>query len=717
MNKNVHESLLQRKTVSRIVAAFVVLCMVLSTSPSLGVRAEEPEPNPEYIYSVSIDGLQSAEEFDAFYALTTGEAVSGSAVSFKPVASESKWFNEWGGGVGIDVTEDVIEMRNADAELTDENITLWFKFVEKEITPEKPVKVFAAAMCRTLDGWDITEEWDIMGTDNIEFLEGDCSQICHHNTLNNMTNGYCFALSYPSEGDIKAKDYIENELFAYGDITGDGSVTVDDMKVGISTELCAKYFWDNGGILDGDFGIDFPSQVIDRIDVTEAGTYSALNETNDTVTLNKFSYKMDLGYDHDGNKVICEGNAYELRTTDDVLIMDGSELYIRDVVMRNDSDFSADVKFGNYDECHAAYVSVNNTDLSNIKINGNGFTTFSGENPSNSTVFMAESQNRQFAEIFRGEESFGEYPDINWPDDRTTPVRVISKSNVYAIVEPYAEDPDSIIHSREIKSDAVCQTGEGQYKEVFAGYKSLLITSLFDITSEPEYEKFDALSYTDIKNVELADTSMAEAVEVCMRDAEDVRQGFIITFKSNYYDEVPVLVTYSKEGQPDVTKELLIKRIALKVHYEYLGDPETMENPQPFFFDRDNENPGLSVEYDYNAGQQILIWATYYHADPADGRNLKAFLTKEDGSIEIKNSSYTRSLGQNMADETYFILGFAPSKEWDGYSWAGNIQHQNVGAWDAMVLNSGFDDSEAFGGAQFGHGAGVHWDGNIDWTF
>lgn len=32
-----------------------------------------------------------------------------------------------------------------------------------------------------------------------------------------------------------------------------------------------------------------------------------------------------------------------------------------------------------------------------------------------------------------------------------------------------------------------------------------------------------------------------------------------------------------------------------------------------------------------------------------------------------------------------------------------------------MVVNGGFDDNETFGGAQIGNGAGVYWDGEINW--
>lgn len=125
-----------------------------------------------------------------------------------------------------------------------------------------------------------------------------------------------------------------------------------------------------------------------------------------------------------------------------------------------------------------------------------------------------------------------------------------------------------------------------------------------------------------------------------------------------------------------------------------------------------------------------MIYATYYHpsnyATAGGDDNLSLMLTFGDGTTKVvgkKNSSHGVTDGHlsggnyGAVDTTTFIIDFIPAAESleDG-NWGAMIEHTNYkGGFHAMVVNGGYDDNTTFGGAQIGNGAGVHWNGEINW--
>lgn len=696
------------KLKSRFVYAFAAL-VVFGLMLTL-TRSTEAQARDEYVFEINIDGGKNVGEFKIFYGLATGSAIA--PAQYLEVGTSwaegvpSKWADpEFGGGATIDMTAAVNALKEAES-CGDSDIKFCID-IQTAAYGSKPQKRIMYAF-RRITGEDRWEEYDVFDSehpDSAAQISVGNNRITYYIPLNTETNGFCVGLAYPFEGDSVAKDYIEGELFAYGDLDGSGSVDETDIRRGIAAELCTKYFWDVGGILDETFEIVNPSDLIyvpnpftmegDRIVLASAGTYTANLQVGEPTSLARYSYTINLGYDPSGNPVVATGYAYALRSTEDVLVYDGHDFYVRNILSNGVG--SDGVDFGLVgSENPAACVSTAYFNLNTLQINGNGYKTDNGRNPSNSEVLYVNTVNDDFVnamnDAFHVEMSA-------WTQQVN--LRIIGQNRKYAIVEPAG----TVVNAGDLDLDAVCQTGSGKYTELYAGNEQIKITSLND-------ETVSGVSNQLIKNVTLGDSSMAGAVTIEPINSENTDEGFYVTFLTKYYDEVPLVITY----EDNQTAPLTIKRLALKVYFGYLADPETSSDPN-FYFDFDNHQ--LPLTYNYNAGQQILIYATYYQNDGSNDQDFSLFLTKAGGVTEVKQRKYTKAASGGNASETYFVLGFVPSKEWDelGQCWGANIHHQNVGAWDAIVLNSGYDDADSFGGAGIGRGAGVHWDGNVDWTF
>ena len=137
------------------------------------------------------------------------------------------------------------------------------------------------------------------------------------------------------------------------------------------------------------------------------------------------------------------------------------------------------------------------------------------------------------------------------------------------------------------------------------------------------------------------------------------------------------------------------------------------------------------VDYNYNQGQQIVVYATYYHPTndltAAGGDDLYLNVLYDNGQREIiPHTGYVAETDGEVA-VSWFLIGFAPAKELEvdpeGRNvWTRNINEQtfvnkygNAGGMSMTVLNAGFNDDTSFGGTQVGSGKGVYWDGKITW--
>ncbi len=233
------------------------------------------------------------------------------------------------------------------------------------------------------------------------------------------------------------------------------------------------------------------------------------------------------------------------------------------------------------------------------------------------------------------------------------------------------------------------------------------------------------LSQTGITSVELVEPSQTDGVTLNASDLSDIS----LSFSSNFYDEIPLKFIF--EGGAE--KYITVVRVGLVIQYQYLGgDPDRgLDDHGDPIVDhgeiiQDYQNTTISYDYSYFNGEQIAVWATYYHptSDHTGGASdYMMYLTFNNGTHRVISASDTAHSFNGRIDatsdevaSTTFLIGFEQAREYfDGNVWIGQRTETTYheGGFYATVLNAGFDDNTTYSGTQMGSGKGVYWDGHI----
>ena len=481
-------------------------------------------------------------------------------------------------------------------------------------------------------------------------------------------------------GDSKVKELIESDIYAYGDLNGDQRIDDVDMQLGLATELCCKYFWEEGGMLEDYFGITRPSDLEDRIIITADGTYRA---DGSQVSLGKYRYEINLGVDHTGNPVDVSGSVYALRSNTDILVYDGRDFYIRD--LKSDA-----VSFNEKtDDDKAICVCSDFESAEKLKINGNGGGSYQNINPEDSNMFTVFLSNEKFVNKYNTYYNDSRLEDYFADREICTKLRIMNSQKTYVAINKEAGEgePKRVPGINFDSSDSVCETGDNKYIEVFAGDDILHINPISGATG---------LTNTEITDVSLSTASQTDGIVLTKNSDED----YEIEFRSNDYDEATIEITYD-DG---TTSSLTIKRQTLVISYEYLMDDG--EGVRTYNIFHGNEQSSTSVDYNYNEGQQIIIYATFYHPSnytTESGDNNEVLnITDENGLVRIiEPKGYTAATNNTVATTDY-IIDLVPAKE-----------ENPDGTWGKPLDNISLTPIRAF----VGNGQGVYWDGKIRWYY
>lgn len=487
-----------------------------------------------------------------------------------------------------------------------------------------------------------------------------------------------------NEGDSKVKGLIESNIYAYGDLNGDQHIDDVDMQLGLATELCQKYFWEEGGIIDEHFEIFKPSDLEERIVITADGTYRVYKADGTPESLNQYKYKITLGDDRDGYPVEANGYVYSLRSNTDILVYDGTQFYIRDLAA---DAVSFNGKSGN-DEAICVLSDFETVD--NLKINGNGGGNYQNINPEDSNMFTVFLWNEKFVNKYNTYYTDSRpLEDYHSNRDICTKLRIMKPGKTYIAInkEEGEGEPKRVPGINFDTSDSVCETGDNKYIEVFAGDDILHINPISGTTG---------LADTKITDVSLSEASQTDGIKLTKISDDD----YEIEFRSYDYDGTTIEITY--DGGK--TRSLTIKRQTLDITYEYLMDDG--EGVRAYNIFHGNEQSPATVEYNYNEGQQVIIYATYYH--PSNDTTVSAdddaalYVTAEDGSVRIiEPLKHTDATGDTVATTDY-LIGFVPAKE-----------KNPDGTWGKPLDNISLTPISVC----VGKGQGVYWDGKIKWNY
>ena len=560
--------------------------------------------------------------------------------------------------------------------------------------------------------------------------------------LENEPHCIRLAMTYPNEGDPEIKGAINSRIYAY---SVDASTTnisgnmhfenaKEAEKYALALELYMQFF---NVEMYGSFGIPqsdehgrsnfveirrLVEELEERIVFKQAGTPIKVYNNDGTEGQRTVNiYTLELGCDETGAPVVMDIPVIHLVSPDEVIVCtDFNSKTGKGTTYFSRIKGEDEVPFSNDDD-NVALLIVSDQ-INNVAIGGNGSLT---QTLNTEGIYSAEfycmsefyyDDNRFLDPPYDTADQYAAYraicPELNI-GFAGSKVRILDANNKYLILtgEGETKDYDRLSGSEGNPMDNVWAPGEGVTASVYIGDKTVYIEPL---------NKNLGMANSDIIDVKLKDASQKDGVIIDKTNLDKIK----ITFGSNFYDSVPLIITYS-DGEE---RELIINRIGLVIQYVYLMDVEVQA------IHCDCNDSYCSFNCDYNgAGEQILVFATYYHPTNdntlSGGNKVYLNVTYDDGNSEIISSTdeergfngYAPATANGVAT-TSFIIGFAPAHEWDGYTWTDSISSQvflnkfgHRGGFSATVINAGYDDDKTYGGTQIGAGAGVHWDGHIEW--
>lgn len=534
------------------------------------------------------------------------------------------------------------------------------------------------------------------------------------------------SLNYPNSGNCEIIDTANDYLYAYA---GEDEETI---KTYLATELYNRFIsvpmYEDFGLYKLEAIEDRINELVNRITVTgSSNSISATAKDGSIVTIPINNYKVSWGNNIDNGKPV-ESNipVYTLPDKNNFLIcMDfdkntgtGNTFYIRKA-QEDAVSFDIEGQYGDY----AIPVIVTSIDPERIVVGGMG-ADITVQNSDNVYAFSLMSRwLNANARSGPGQESDSD------PTDYFEKVRIMIASETYTMLKGEGETKSyGNIGNNGSETDTIWNTRSNGDAEALV-YIGLSTLHLRPLTKET------GIAVREITAVELADDSLSAGVHIDASDISDIK----ITFDSNFYATIPLNITYS-DGK---TRKLTINRIGLVIQYTYLGGEPNEDSNEPDQTDLifDSRGETINVKYDYFAGEQIIVFGVYYTPtnDPTgNSSDLSLYLTFNDGTHRVitseNNDTLTMSDGSTVSrgfngklaatDDsvatTVFLIGFAESKNFDGYLWIDNItdtyySYEGNKGFYANVLNAGWDDDDSFGGTQVGSGKGIYWDGHITW--
>ena len=508
------------------------------------------------------------------------------------------------------------------------------------------------------------------------------------NPLDEINNSMIIMFAYENEGDSGIVGDVNKTLFAYNvNVTNEA-----DVENLLAEELYERFL---RVPMYGRFGMNTDdhdsciTELKNRIVIGSSSGQVSCTKNDGTLTdITYQNYSVTWGNDSSGNPIVSTIPVYQLTNTKQLIIKAGDSWYVRNA----DTD---QLEFLNQGGESSLIIRGSVPNPENILVGGYGA--------------VYEPMNTQ--DIYS---AYIRHLDVFWNADGQnglngeTILRFVNTADTYVgICAESATDnlETGGLGTNGVRYDHIWNTGtNGEEAIVFIGWKSITLHSLSAGTG---------LTTRLITNVELLDDSMSDGINITM-DAGNNRAT--VEFLSNFYDEVPLAVTYDDGTTGNIT----IIRTGLVIQWQYCIDGQNSNIiPLPL------SNTEIQYNYDYEAGEQILIYALYYHPNTDDtlsgSNDLALCVHYADGTIGfIPKTQYIPGAG-NSAAVSFFMIGFAPAKtQYEDGNWGEpEIREQTfAGApFYATVLNSGYDaaDDGAFGGVQAGSGQGAYWDGYVHW--
>ncbi len=506
------------------------------------------------------------------------------------------------------------------------------------------------------------------------------------------------AMAYPNSGSHFIKDEVVNNIYAYD----------ADPVDRLAEELYERYI---SVAMFESFGIANSADLAARI--------SAVNDSSLPDSVPVYAYGSSTPTDYPVQYYLIDWGLDD-QTGDPV------QNIVPVITLSDSHEFLAcrDFVYGGVDEEHVTASLASRYDSRISGVDEVPFSDDAGVDTS-ACLFVYNSEdeglnvggNGSEAKLLNGDglltfQIYSRFVDLhenNWG----TKCRIIYDDETYIVLGGSGETKQyGGLGPNGLSVDNVWATGDGAESYVYIGDSTVYL--------EPLGSNLSSVGTRTISSVTVTDPEMAAGVTINTSNTNKIT----LTFASNFYDSVPLLITYSNGD----TEELLLRRIGLVIQYSFLMDEGRGVKTGRIGYDDKTAYSTFTYDYRGQAGEQVIVYATYYH--PTNDRtesgsdDLYLSLEFEDGTRRII-SHIDESRGfdgyapaeSNYVATTSFIIGFDHSKEWDGNIWVNNRPDflYKEGGFYATVLNAGFNDTTTYGGTQAGSGKGVYWDGHIDW--
>lgn len=513
------------------------------------------------------------------------------------------------------------------------------------------------------------------------------------------------SLAYLNEGLSGIVDEAKNYIYAYDSVTA-GNLAIELYDRFLRVPMFERFGFrvlPPDGLYNDEVEANNIAELTSRIikPVSPSSTVSVIKKDGTTATRNVYNCTVNWGTDRwSGEAIVSTIPVIELIDPDELIIC---------------TDWKPETGFGAAGSFYSRIMGTDQvksfeddgSDKYSVSVDDYGKVIVGGNNGRTNKLNTENLYSLTYINEYRG---------------KSAVIRVLKKDNSYVALtrDPGSDNVDGLGINGS-STDEIWNTGADATAIAFIGDENIYLEPLSDASGID--------SAKAIASVTLKDESMKDGVTI---DATNVAK-IKVSFASNFYDSVPLVITYSDGTQ----KELTINRVGLVIQYIFLDDSNhfeieyscngTSSGLDYTCWDGDPDRPET-----WSAREQVLIYATYYHpssdATTGDSSNLYLSLTYDDGHTDIIShvdtahnfNGYTPASSGKVAT-TSFIIGFAHSKELHGFDWE-DITSQtyvnkfgNAGGFSATVLNAGYDNITTYGGTQVGSGAGVYWDGKITW--
>ena len=660
-------------------------------SPTRTLLGDEPEVEMGLYYAVCVEGL---DEGDSFYVEYSYDGTNWIYAKSDEETGEKTVFEIATNPENGELSNEFwFELRDIPEGFTEEDI-VYFRVTSE--TAEPPM---AFITCSLFDWNNETEELDEIFPPDVNCRpDGDENgiymtvEVPFSHVLLDLNIHYrrlIISASFIDAGNRGILDETNRYIYAYE------TTSEEDTIARLTEELYNRFI---EVPMFGEFGIrdDDPINGMDNLynrisPIGDSYSIDAEDAGGNPIQIPVHDYEIYWGNDEEtGEPLTQKVPVYTLPDSQDILVcvdFDEDEGRGNTFYIRNDADritFTDDPE----NPTSAAVIYYDFNDYKTIVAGGNGRGIY--------------DLNTEGLYSF---ECIGNFINI---DLITTTIRVMKPSGTYVVIKGEGEDKKfGNIGYNGFATDVVWATGGESTANVYIGYPTIYLETLGG--------EVTGVSVKSIKSVKLMDDNYRDGVSIDASDLDKIK----FTFAANFYDSIPILITYSDGSE----QKLTIQRIGLVIQYQYLGGNPNEDEGDITGELRQDYRDDIVTQYNYNyfAGQQIIITASYYHPSTdntaSGGDDVSLFLTYDSGKTEVlEKTAYFPANGDGVAC-TMFIIGFAPAKTFDGNVWIGNIIEQTYkdGGFSATVVNSGYDSKTSYSGTQTGSGAGVHWDGVIKW--